>query len=425
MSIERTKSVVIGIRLQEKEGIWSAEDSLQELSELAKTAGLDVVDRIQQARPYAHPKYYLGEGKLLELKTLCTENGITLVICDDELSPNQQKCMEKLLQIQVIDRTSLILDIFASRAKTYEAQLQVEQAQLTYLLPRLTRLWTHLSRQGSGVGARGPGETQLEVDKRQIRKRLTHLKEKLHKVREQRQLRHASRDKFPPLSGAIIGYTNSGKSTLMNRLTDAKVLAEDKLFATLDPTTRQLMLPSNECVLISDTVGFIQKLPHHLVDSFHSTLEEVSQADFLIHVIDTSHPYLDGVIQTSLDLIHTLHADTKPQLYLFNKWDLVAKPNTRLKELEHYQPQLTFSALNDTNLLPFLTAVDSLLAPFKLTETFFIPYNRMDIFNLLHTHGHVLSVDYGETIKIVATIHKVKAQKVLSLLSNQDFEDRP
>ena len=411
------KTVLIAID-RDSRSLWPAQESVAELAELAKTAGVDVQATIIQPRPQPDRTSYLGSGKLEGLKQLVTENDFQLVIADDELTPSQHKYIEKFLEIKILDRTSLILDIFSQRAQTYEAKLQIEVAQLDYLLPRLTRLWTHLSRQGGGIGSRGPGETQLETDKQQITKRMSLLKEKLKKVQESRHIQRAQRQSLPLLTCALIGYTNSGKSTLMNRLTQAGVLSENKLFATLDPTSRQCRLPNGgESFILTDTVGFIQKLPHHLVKAFYSTLEEVTEANILIHVIDASHPQLERVIQTSLSLIQSLKAENTPVLYVFNKWDLVQKPNHVKKLIEPYQPHVCVSTLHDGDFSPFFNALSALIEPFKTRLHFHIPYARMDVVHLLHQYGTIISEEFNETVDIEVSINKVIGSKILNMLT--------
>ncbi|MDC0036788.1 GTPase HflX [bacterium] len=410
-----TRAIAIGIDTQTTNQI-SCKESLLELSELGKTAGLNVIHIISQQRRTPARNTYVGKGKLSEIKDYININGITCVLTDDELTPSQSKEMEKVLQVKIIDRTGLILEIFSQRAQTYEAKLQVELAQLTYLLPRLTRLWTHLSRLGGGIGTKGPGETQLETDKRQIGKRISHLKGKLKKVQKDRHLRRKKRNDLPVLAGAIVGYTNAGKSTLMNRLTASHVLAENALFATLDPISRQFKTQASSELVLTDTVGFIQKLPTHLIKAFYSTLEEVSEADFLIHVVDASHPSFMNFVQTSKDIINSLDASDKPLLYVFNKWDKVSKPNAVNALIKEFQPHICISATQDENLELFYNSLDELLAPFCKTKTVFIPYTRMDIVNLFHKFGHVEHLEYTDKIQLTVTINELIAEKIIASL---------
>jgi GTP-binding protein HflX len=303
---------------------WRAEDSLAELSSLATTAGAEVVGAEWQNRRHIDPNWYVGKGKAEELVAARSETGFDVLVADDELSPAQQKALEGLLKVKVIDRSRLILDIFAQHARTHEGRLQVELAQLEYQLPRLTRLWTHLSRTGGGIGTRGPGESQLETDRRIIRERIKKMKERVEQVRQQRATAARGRDRRLWATVGIVGYTNAGKSTLLNALVGSEVArAEDRLFATLDPTSRQVKLGEGQTVIVTDTVGFIHKLPHQLVDAFRATLEEVNRADVLLEVIDAADPHAPEHRATVQAVLDELSAGDKPRLAVFNKADLV------------------------------------------------------------------------------------------------------
>jgi GTP-binding protein HflX len=303
---------------------WTAEDSLVELANLADTAGADVVGAEWQNRRHIDPNWYVGKGKAEELVQARSETGFTLLVADDELSPNQQKSLESLLGVKILDRSGLILDIFAQHARTHEGRLQVELAQLEYQLPRLTRLWTHLSRTQGGIGSRGPGESQLETDRRIIRKRIAKLRERVDAVRQQRETASRSRDRRLVPTVAIVGYTNAGKSSLLNALTGTEAaLAVDQLFATLDPTSRAVKLGDGQSAVMTDTVGFIHKLPHQLVDAFRATLEEVNRADVLIEVVDVSDRHAPEHRQTVQAVLDDLGAGDKPRLVCFNKADLL------------------------------------------------------------------------------------------------------
>ncbi len=302
---------------------WTAEESLAELASLADTAGAEVVGAEWQHRRHIDPNWYLGKGKAEELRAAKQETGFTLLVADDELSPNQQRALEELLTVKVLDRSGLILDIFAQHAQTHEGRLQVELAQLEYQLPRLTRMWTHLSRTGGGIGTRGPGETQLETDRRVIRVRIRKLKERVEQVRQQRETAGRSRDRRLVPSLAIVGYTNAGKSSLLNALAGREAArAEDRLFATLDPTSRQVKLGDGQSVVLTDTVGFIHKLPHQLVDAFRATLEEVTRADVLVEVVDGSDAHARVHRQTVQEVLDELGAGEKPRIVALNKADL-------------------------------------------------------------------------------------------------------
>ncbi|MEX1343593.1 MAG: GTPase HflX [Candidatus Limnocylindrales bacterium] len=302
---------------------WTAADSLEELASLAHTAGAQVVGVEWQNRRHVDPNWYLGKGKAAELREAKRETGFSMLIADDELSPKQQKALEELLEVKVLDRSGLILDIFAQHARTHEGRLQVELAQLEYQLPRLTRMWTHLSRTGGGIGTRGPGETQLETDRRVIRGRIKKLKERVEHVRQQRETAGRSRDRRLVPSVAIVGYTNAGKSSLLNALSGREAArAEDQLFATLDPTSRQVKLGDGQSVVLTDTVGFIHKLPHQLVDAFRATLEEVTRADLLLEVVDGADPHAREHRQTVQTVLEELGAGDKPRVVALNKADL-------------------------------------------------------------------------------------------------------
>jgi GTP-binding protein HflX len=304
---------------------WSAEDSLAELANLALTAGAEVVGAEWQNRRHIDPHSYVGKGKAEDLVAARSETGFDLLVADDELSPTQQKTLEELVKVKVIDRSRLILDIFAQHARTHEGRLQVELAQLEYQLPRLTRLWTHLSRTQGGIGSRGPGESQLETDRRIIRDRIKKMKERVEDVRRARETAARGRDRRLYPTVGIVGYTNSGKSTLLNALVGSEVtLAEDKLFATLDPTSRQVKLGDGQVAILTDTVGFIHKLPHQLVDAFRATLEEVNRADVLVEVVDAADPHAVEHRATVQAVLDELGAGEKPRLVAFNKADLLA-----------------------------------------------------------------------------------------------------
>ena len=317
------RAFLIAVDTGQDEG-WTAEESLGELGNLALTAGAEVVGAEWQNRRHVDPNWYVGKGKAEELVQAKRETGFTLLVADDELSPNQQKALESLLGVKVLDRSGLILDIFAQHARTHEGRLQVELAQLEYQLPRLTRLWTHLSRTQGGIGSRGPGETQLETDRRIIRDKIKKLKERVDHVRRQRDTAARSRDRRLVPTVAIVGYTNAGKSSMLNALTGSvDALAEDKLFATLDPTSRMVKLGDGQSVVVTDTVGFIHKLPHQLVDAFRATLEEVNRADVLLEVVDVADTHAPEHRQTVQQVLDELGAGEKPRLLVYNKADLV------------------------------------------------------------------------------------------------------
>ena len=376
-------------------GHIQAADSLDELAELARSAGAEIVDRVTQRLKEPTPAHFIGRGKAEELAvkyitSLPEGEQVTVVIFDDDLSPAQGRNLEKIFGCKTVDRTELILDIFAQRARTREGKLQIELAQLQYMLPRLTRLWTHLSRQDGGIGTRGPGETQLEVDRRRIEERIRRLREQIAEVRQHRAVMRAGRRRHEWPIVAIIGYTNAGKSTLLNALTDAHVIAEDKLFATLDPTTRRLRLPNNRYVLLTDTVGFLRKLPHHLVDSFYATLEEVVEADVLIHIVDASHPHVREQIAAVNQVLHDLKAGEKPTVTALNKTDLVENP-VLLESLARETPNsINISALHKTGFDALLSELAIHLSPKRAFVRLALPHNLSALVAKIHREGQVL-----------------------------------
>jgi GTP-binding protein HflX len=336
--------------------------SLQELARLAMTAGAQITGSLTQKRTSPDPKYFIGSGKLVELRAKAAANQANLIVFDHELSPSQERNLENELGLKIIDRTELILDIFAQHARSREGKLQVELAQASYMLTRLSGHGVLMSRLGGGIGTRGPGETKLEYDRRRIRSRIARLKEEIEKVRKERSLKREKRRHSQITVAAIIGYTNAGKSTLLNSLTDAGVLTADKLFATLDPTTRRLYLPSGNTILLTDTVGFIQKLPHQLVSAFRATLEEVSEADLLVHVVDVSHPYYENQIASVYTVLEELHSITKPILTVLNKIDHADK-KIIVKALKKYKPACAVSALSREGIDNLVATIDGLLPP--------------------------------------------------------------
>lgn len=371
---------------------FSVEDSLEELAALADTAGLAVVGGTYQRLEQINPGTLIGSGKVEELEQYRDELFIDVFLFDDELSPRQQRELEKRLNIKVLDRTALILDVFAKHARTREGQLQVELAQYEYRLPRLTRMWTHLARQAGGraggasggVGVRGPGETQLEVDRREINHRITHLKQELEKVRAHRARHRQKRRQAGVQVVAIVGYTNAGKSTLLNALTNAEVLAADQLFATLDPTTRRVTLPSGHEVLLSDTVGFIQKLPTDLVAAFRATLEEITEADLILHVVDITHPNAAAQAAIVAQTLADLAADDIPTVVALNKIDRLPDPEAAIEQVAQYPNSLAISAATGQGLPALLDRIEGILQSTRQMVALLIPYDRGDLVALLH-----------------------------------------
>ncbi|MFL6520415.1 MAG: GTPase HflX [Chthoniobacterales bacterium] len=399
---KQERALLIGL---EQDGVskWDLRDSMEELAELANSAGAEVVNTVTQKLQKPTAPYYIGKGKAELIKESFKDQHVTSVIFDDELSPAQGRNLENLLSRKVLDRTQLILDIFAQRARSREGRLQIELAQLQYLLPRLTRMWTHLSRQTGGIGTRGPGETQLEVDRRRVQERIARLERELEGVRKVRSVQRQGRKRHQWPVAAVVGYTNAGKSTLLNLLTGADVVAEDKLFATLDPTTRSLTLPNRQRVLLTDTVGFLRKLPHTLIESFKATLEEVSEADLLIHVVDLSHPRVDEHIEAVDTVIKELGAFGKQTLMVFNKIDLLA--NNELVDVytKKFPASVAISARKGIGVSGLVQALQDELGAWRLRSHFRVPLSESALIAEIHRVGHVLELRYeGEFAVIVA-----------------------
>jgi GTP-binding protein HflX len=399
---------------------WTAEDSLVELANLATTAGAEVVGAEWQNRRHADPNWYIGKGKAEELVAARNETRFDLVVADDELSPTQQKSLESLLNVKVIDRSRLILDIFALHARTHEGRLQVELAQLEYQLPRLTRLWTHLSRTGGGIGTRGPGESQLETDRRLIRERIKKMKERVEEVRQSRATSARGRDRRLMATVGIVGYTNAGKSTLLNSLVGSEVaLAEDKLFATLDPTSRQVKLGDGQTAIVTDTVGFIHKLPHQLVDAFRATLEEVNRADVLLEVVDASDAHFAehrATVQTVLD---ELGAGEKPRLVAFNKADLLGRAARDASTPGPAVGGAVFvSALTGYGLDTLRAALSALLASLWVAVDVLVPYAAGELLARIRERGTV-ELEYGNHgVRVSGRVAPVLAAELLRVAAN-------
>ncbi|MBI3783724.1 MAG: GTPase HflX [Deltaproteobacteria bacterium] len=389
---EKERGVLVGT-IHGEAGSLSGSESLAELERLADTAGVEIAGKALQAVKRIHPATFIGSGKVKEIHDLIAALKANVAIFDDSLSPAQQRNLEAGLGVKVIDRSQLILDIFAQRAFSLEGKLQVELAQLQYLLPRLTRQWAHLSRLGGGVGTRGPGETQLEVDRRRVRERLAALRRRLTEVSRTRGLHRSSRAAVPYATVALVGYTNSGKSTLMNRLTAAGVFVEDKLFATLDPTVRRLKLPSGMIVLLSDTVGFINKLPHGFIDAFKSTLEEVQTADLLLHVVDGSNPLATEQVTVVDRVLDELGVGTTPRIMVLNKVDLLAS-DQRPASLS--EGQCVISARTGEGISPLLERIDRLLQSTRERLDLQLPIGRGDLVAKLHQAGTILREEYHD-----------------------------
>jgi len=391
--MEKLIEKVILVGVSETSGA-DAEESLHELYELAKTAGAETVGRVIQTREYEHPTTYVGSGKLEEIKNLIEATGATGIICDDELTPSQMNNMSKILDTKVMDRTVLILDIFAGRAKTQEGKIQVELAQLRYSLTRLAGYGKSMSRLGGGIGTRGPGETKLESDRRVVKNRISKLKAELKEIVKHRTVTRARRERSNIPVLAIVGYTNAGKSTLLNSLTDSEVLSEDKLFATLDPTTRKYEINSGEEVLLTDTVGFIDKLPHHLIEAFKSTLEEAKYSDIIVHVVDAYDPEAYAKMDVVYDTLHSLDVEGRPVITLFNKCD-VAGLNHGYKDIRAYK-SINISARTGLGIDEFNKAIEDILAERKVEIKRTFPFTEAGKIQLIRKTGKLLIEDYRE-----------------------------
>jgi len=409
-------AILVGVILDGSSG-FSGEDSLAELARLAETAGVGVVGKALQQVKRIHPATFIGSGKVKEVAQLARDLAASVIIFDDPLSPAQQRNLESEMKTKVVDRSQLILDIFAQRAHSLAGKLQVELAQLQYLFPRLTRHWQHLSRLGGGVGTRGPGETQLEVDRRRVREKLSRLRKQLEEVKRTRRLHRESRASVPYPTIALVGYTNSGKSTLMNRLTAADVFVEDKLFATLDPTVRRLQLPSGAVVLLIDTVGFINKLPHGFVDAFKGTLEEVQEADLLLHVIDASDP-LAHEHRTVVDrVLGELGVTDTPRLLVLNKTDRL--PADQRPPLAG-TVSCTISALKGDGIQALREAIDRALQSRRERVHLRLPASRGDLVALLRRSGAVQHEEYdGDEVEVVAFVPPKLAGQLRKMVSQR------
>ena len=406
------KSFLVGIKLQ-SEDLQEAQSSFEELTQLAYTAGASIFGHAFQNIKKIDPKYFIGFGKAQEISEEIKMNPVDLVIIDHDISPSQQNHLEELLGVKVLDRTGLILDIFAKRAKSREGKLQVELAQLSYLYPRLRGHGVLMSRLGGGIGTRGPGEMKLEVDRRKIRDRITYLKREIFSLKETRTMHRQKRQKVPIPIVAIVGYTNAGKSTLLNQLTHASVLAEDKLFATLDPTTRHLYLPGHQKILVTDTVGFIKRLPVQLVDAFKATLEEVVEADLLLHVIDLSHPDFEKQQEEVRSILDSLEVSRKPTLHVYNKIDKVSNLRTLFLKHERLHPFVTISAIQKENFDSLLEKISSFLSGFVTLIDIRIPIEDQKVLSQIHADGKVFDLKYYRwSIRVKAQVSQKMAEQL-------------
>ena len=391
---EEERAILAGV--ERAGGIFPMEESMAELARLADTAGAKIVGSFTQRKEKPDAALFLGRGKVNELAMEVQNLEATLLIVDDELTPSQQHNLERTLGIKVIDRTALILDIFAQRARSREGKLQVELAQLRYNLPRLSGQGLALSRLGGGIGTRGPGETKLEVDRRRIYSKIHDIEEQIKGVARSRSLHRIRRKESQIPLVALVGYTNAGKSTLLNKLTGSEVFAEDKLFATLDPTTRHLVLPEKQEILLTDTVGFIQKLPHTLVTAFRATLEEVQEADLLLHVVDASGSHIEEQIEAVVAVLQELDAADKPVLFVFNKADKLTNPHVR-EQLLHGRDGVFISAVTGENLDGLLRRIEGFFQESQVRMTLLVPYSDGSVVTRLHSLNAVLETAYEET----------------------------
>jgi GTPase len=384
-----------------KDLAWASDDIIEELTELAETAGAQVMGSFVQNRPAPDVSYYIGKGKAQEIHAFCSENDIDSVIFSDELSPRQKRNLAEIVDCKVIDRTELILDIFAKRARSKEGKLQVELAQLKYLLPQLTGKGLSLSRLGGGIGTRGPGESKLETDRRHIRTRIHDIEKEIDEVQKQRALHRKQRLSVPLTTVAMVGYTNAGKSTLINYLAQAGVLAEDKLFATLDPTTRRISLPRNHEILLTDTVGFIHNLPPHLIAAFRATLEEVVEADILLHVVDISHRKFPEHMVSVQEVLQELKIGDKKTFTALNKIDRDIPTSILSKWKKDIPDSTLISAAKGTGITELLETIARYLDQSRLLVTLKIPYARGDLVSVLHEGGQVVKEEHQAEATVI------------------------
>lgn len=406
------RAILIGMEWGRNDSLWTVDDSLEELKQLADTAGATVIKKFIQKRPKPDPAFFIGRGKVQELALYAQQENIDLCIFDDELSPAQQRNIESVMGIRILDRTALILDIFAQRARTNEGKLQVELAQLQYTLPRIMGKGLMLSRLGGGIGTRGPGETKLEVDRRRIRDRIAFIKDQIEKVKAVRSLHRSKRKKNNVFEVSLVGYTNAGKSTLLNTLTNSDIYAKDQLFATLDPTTRQLTLPNRQEIIITDTVGFIQRLPHQLIAAFRSTLEVVTEADLLVHVIDVSHELYKEQAAAVHEVLKEIGAETKPVITVYNKIDKLPPDSKLADRLALEEDTVCISAAKKLNLETLQQMIESHLKSKAVEVTLCIPYAETAKAAQLHETANVLEQEYtenGAVMKVILPVEDLEA----------------
>lgn len=412
LQVMSERAILIGMEWGRNDSLWTVDDSLEELKQLADTAGATVIKKFIQKRTKPDPAFFIGRGKVQELALYAQQENIDLCIFDDELSPAQQRNIESVMGIRILDRTALILDIFAQRARTNEGKLQVELAQLQYTLPRIMGKGLMLSRLGGGIGTRGPGETKLEVDRRRIRDRIAFIKEQIEKVKAVRSLHRSKRKKNKVFEVSLVGYTNAGKSTLLNTLTNSDIYAKDQLFATLDPTTRQLTLHNKQEIIITDTVGFIQRLPHQLIAAFRSTLEVVTEADLLVHVIDVSHELYKEQAAAVHEVLKEIGAETKPVITVYNKIDKLPPDSKLADRLALEEDTVCISAAKKLNLETLQQMIESHLKSKAVEVTLCIPYAETAKAAQLHETANVLEQEYtenGAVMKVILPVEDLEA----------------
>lgn len=412
LQVMSERAILIGMEWGRNDSLWTVDDSLEELKQLADTAGATVIKKFIQKRPKPDPAFFIGRGKVQELALYAQQENIDLCIFDDELSPAQQRNIESVMGIRILDRTALILDIFAQRARTNEGKLQVELAQLQYTLPRIMGKGLMLSRLGGGIGTRGPGETKLEVDRRRIRDRIAFIKDQIEKVKAVRSLHRSKRKKNNVFEVSLAGYTNAGKSTLLNTLTNSDIYAKDQLFATLDPTTRQLTLPNKQEIILTDTVGFIQRLPHQLIAAFRSTLEVVTEADLLLHVIDVSHELYKEQAAAVHEVLKEIGAETKPVITVYNKIDKLPLDSKLADRLALEEDTVCISAAKKLNLETLQQMIETHLKSKAVEVTLCIPYAETAKAAQLHETANVLEQEYtenGAVMKVILPVEDLEA----------------
>ena len=412
LQVMSERAILIGMEWGRNDSLWTVDDSLEELKQLADTAGATVIKKFIQKRPKPDPAFFIGRGKVQELALYAQQENIDLCIFDDELSPAQQRNIESVMGIRILDRTALILDIFAQRARTNEGKLQVELAQLQYTLPRIMGKGLMLSRLGGGIGTRGPGETKLEVDRRRIRDRIAFIKDQIEKVKAVRSLHRSKRKKNNVFEVSLVCYTNAGKSTLLNTLTNSDIYAKDQLFATLDPTTRQLTLPNKQEIIITDTVGFIQRLPHQLIAAFRSTLEVVTEADLLVHVIDVSHELYKEQAAAVHEVLKEIGAETKPVITVYNKIDKLPPDSKLADRLALEEDTVCISAAKKLNLETLQQMIETHLKSKAVEVTLCIPYAETAKAAQLHETANVLEQEYtenGAVMKVILPVEDLEA----------------